>query len=48
VVVLYGCGGFGGLDWMWRAFELFSRMVPGEMGLFHESELEQAETWLAG
>jgi hypothetical protein len=36
------------LDWLWRAFELFSWMVPGEMRLFHESELEQAKAWLAG
>jgi hypothetical protein len=34
------------LDWLWRAFELFSWMVPGEMRLFHESELEQAKAWL--
>ena len=36
-----------GLDWLWRAFELFSWMVPGEMRLFRESELEQAKAWLA-
>jgi hypothetical protein len=36
------------LDWLWRAFELFSWMVPGEMRLFHESELEQAKVWPAG
>lgn len=35
------------LDWLRRAFELFSWMVPGEMRLFGESELEQARTWLA-
>ena len=35
------------LDWLWRAFELFSWMVPGEMRLFHESEFEQAKRWLA-
>jgi hypothetical protein len=35
------------LEWMWRAFELFSWMVPGEMRLFRESELEQARSWLA-
>jgi hypothetical protein len=34
------------LGWLWRAFELFSWMVPGEMRLFRESELEQAKTWL--
>jgi hypothetical protein len=34
------------MDWLWRAFELFSWMVPGEMRLFHESELEQAKAWL--
>ncbi|MEA2148944.1 MAG: hypothetical protein QOD69_774 [Solirubrobacteraceae bacterium] len=36
------------LDWLWRAFQLFSWMVPGEMRLFRESELEQAKPWLAG
>jgi hypothetical protein len=36
------------LDWLWRSFELFSWMVPGEMRLFHESELEIAKQWLAG
>ncbi|MCW3047842.1 MAG: hypothetical protein JWO74_2126 [Solirubrobacterales bacterium] len=35
------------LDWLWRAFELFSWMVPGEMRLFRESEFEQAKDWLA-
>jgi SpoIIAA-like len=35
------------LDWLWRAFGLFSWMVPGEMRLFHEADLEQAKTWLA-
>jgi hypothetical protein len=34
------------LDWLWRAFDLFSWMVPGEMRLFHESELKQSKTWL--
>jgi SpoIIAA-like len=34
------------LDWLWRAFELFSWMVPGEMRLFRESEFERAKTWL--
>ena len=36
------------IDWLWRAFELFSWMVPGEMRLFRERELEQAKAWLAG
>lgn len=35
------------LDWLWRAFGLFSWMVPGEMRLFHEGELEEAKRWLA-
>lgn len=35
------------LSWLWRAFEAFSWMVPGEMRLFRESEFEQAKTWLA-
>jgi hypothetical protein len=35
------------LSWLWRAFELFSWMVPGEMRLLRKSELEQAKTWLA-
>ena len=34
------------LEWLWRAFELFSWMVPGEMRLFPESELERAKMWL--
>jgi SpoIIAA-like len=34
------------LDWLWRAFELFSWMVPGEMRMFRERELEQAKGWL--
>jgi hypothetical protein len=34
------------LNWLWRAFDLFSWMVPGELRLFHESELEQSKTWL--
>jgi hypothetical protein len=36
------------LDWLRRAFELFSWMVPGEVRLFHESEVDQAKSWLAG
>jgi hypothetical protein len=35
------------LDWLWRAFGLFSWMVPGEMRLFHDADLEQAKDWLA-
>lgn len=35
------------LSWLWRAFERFAWMVPGEMRLFRESEFEQAKTWLA-
>jgi hypothetical protein len=35
------------LDWLCRAFELFSWMVPGEMRLFRESEFEHAKSWLA-
>jgi hypothetical protein len=35
------------LNWMWRAFELFSWMVPGKMRLFRESEFEDAVAWLA-
>jgi hypothetical protein len=35
------------IDWLRRAFELFSWMVPGEIRLFGESELEQAKAWLA-
>lgn len=34
-------------DWLRRAFELFSWMVPGQMRLFAESELEQAKAWVA-
>ncbi|MGO9820089.1 MAG: STAS/SEC14 domain-containing protein [Solirubrobacteraceae bacterium] len=36
------------IDWLWRSFELFSWMVPGEMRMFHDSELEIAKQWLAG
>jgi hypothetical protein len=35
------------LDWLWRAFKLFSWMVPGEMRLFRESDLDAARSWLA-
>jgi hypothetical protein len=35
------------LDWLRRAFELFSWIVPGDLRLFRESELEQAKAWLA-
>ena len=35
------------LDWMWRAFQLFSWMVPGEMRLFHEGEIDLAKNWLS-
>jgi hypothetical protein len=35
------------LNWLWRAFELFSWMVPGEMRLFREREFGQAKGWLA-
>jgi hypothetical protein len=35
------------LNWLWRAFELFSWMVPGEMRLFRESEFEHAKSWVA-
>jgi hypothetical protein len=34
------------LDWLRRAFELFAWMVPGEVRLFGESELERARAWL--
>ena len=34
------------LDWLWRAFAMFSWMVPGEMHMFREAELDQAKTWL--
>lgn len=35
------------LDWLWRAFQLFSWMVPGEMRLFHEGEIDLAQSWLS-
>jgi SpoIIAA-like len=35
------------LDWLWRAFQLFSWMVPGEIRLFHEGEIDLAKNWLA-
>jgi hypothetical protein len=34
------------MDWLWQAFALFSWMVPGEMRLFHERDLEAAKAWL--
>lgn len=34
------------LDWLWHAFGLFSWMVPGEMRLFHEADVEQVKAWL--
>ena len=34
------------IEWLWRAFELFYWMVPGELRLFHDSELEIAKRWL--
>jgi hypothetical protein len=36
------------LDWLWHAFGLFSWMVPGELRLFREAELESAKAWLGG
>lgn len=36
------------LDWLWRAFDLFSWMVPGDMKLFHEADTADAKAWLAG
>jgi hypothetical protein len=36
------------LDWLCRSFELFSWLVPGEMRLFAETEIERGKTWLAG
>jgi hypothetical protein len=35
------------VNWLRRAFELFSWMVPGELRLFGERELEQATACLA-
>ena len=35
------------LDRLWRAFGMFSWMVPGEKRLFRETEFEQAKSWLA-
>jgi hypothetical protein len=35
------------MEWLWRAFALFSWMVPGEVRLFLERDLEAAKTWLA-
>ena len=36
------------LSWLWRAFELFAWMVPGEMRLFRESEFERPRPgWLS-
>jgi hypothetical protein len=34
------------LNWLWRSFELFSWMVPGEMRLFHEAGIDEAKAWL--
>jgi hypothetical protein len=35
------------MEWLWRAFALFSWMVPGDVRLFHERDLEAAKAWLA-
>lgn len=35
------------LGWLWRAFELFSWLVPGKVRLFHDNEIESAKAWLA-
>jgi hypothetical protein len=35
------------LDWLRRAFELASWLIPGDTRLFRESELEEAKAWLA-
>ena len=35
------------LEWLRRAFDLGSWMVPGEIRIFGESEIEQAKAWLA-
>jgi hypothetical protein len=35
------------IDSLWQAFALFSWMVPGEMRLFHERDLEAAKAWLS-
>ena len=34
------------LDWLKRAFAMFSFMVPGEMKLFAESQMDGAKAWL--
>ncbi len=34
------------LDWLKRAFAMFSFMVPGEMKLFAESGMDEAKGWL--
>jgi hypothetical protein len=34
-------------DWLWKAFDLFAWMVPGEMKLFRQEELDGAKAWLA-
>ena len=36
------------IDWLWHSFKLFHWMVPGEMSLFHEQDLDRAKAWLAG
>jgi hypothetical protein len=36
------------LDWLWHAFGLFHWLVPGEMRMFREAELDAAKAWLAG
>jgi hypothetical protein len=35
------------IEWLRRAFGVFSWMVPGEIRMFPESELDQAKAWLA-
>jgi hypothetical protein len=36
------------VNWLSSAFDRFSWMVPGEMRLFREEELEGARSWVAG
>jgi hypothetical protein len=34
------------IPWLRRSFELLSWMIPGEVKLFHEVDIEEAKTWL--
>jgi hypothetical protein len=36
------------LDWVRRAFDLFSWLAPGEVKIFEPAQLEEARAWVSG